>query len=139
MFVLNGRIILKVKRILRFYFSAESLEGAFDNLIMKFACAPYSDAERGAERILKIICEKGELSKLWNYLDGVMVTLSPEERGALQSYAALRCGVKKLDDNMRKKLRRSVMKFTRHARRLEGFTEGLRLVSKYYCLIAPSP
>lgn len=137
MFVLNGSIILKVKRLLRFYYSVRSLERAFDNLIMKFACTPCGDGEKGAEKILKIIAEKCELSKLWNYIDGVVVKLSPEERRALKTYAALRCGVKKLDDERRKTLRRSVMKFTRHARRIESFCEGIRLVNKYYCVISP--
>ncbi|MDE5722123.1 MAG: hypothetical protein K2I30_05240 [Clostridia bacterium] len=131
---------MKVKKILRFYFSAESLERAFDNLIMRYACASAErDGERSAERILYVLGEKNELSKLWGYINTVVPTLSSAERKALEEYAALRCGIKKLGDEKRRLLRRSVIKFTRRARRLESFAEALRLVSKYYCLISPSP
>ncbi|MDE7181774.1 MAG: hypothetical protein K2O41_01905 [Clostridia bacterium] len=131
---------MKVKKILRFYFSAESLERAFDNLITRYALA---SAERGgeesAERILRVLGEKDELAKLWRYIDTVVPTLPPAEQSALKEYAALRCGIKRISDEKRKLLRRSVIKFTRRARRLESFIEGLRLVAKYYCLISPSP
>lgn len=128
---------MKVKRVLRFYFFAEGLERTLDKLIMKTACAPDADAEGGAERILKLIDEKRELSKLWSYLDGILSGFTEAERGALKSYAALRCGLKRLDDDGRKSLRRAVMKFTRRARRIESFRAGLQLVSGYYCIICP--
>lgn len=128
---------MKVKRVLRFYFSAESLERAFDNLIIKYACnSAYSYAGYScADAICKIIGEKKELSTLWGYLDGVIGGLSETERLSLETYAAMRCGIKKLCDDKRKEIKRAAMKFTRRARRLASFENALGLVGKYYCLL----
>lgn len=128
---------MKVKKILRFYFSADALEKAFNNLIIDNACKsvqPYS-GEFYAEKILCLLEEKGELSRLWNYLDGVISGISGEDRGALESYALMRIGIKKLDEEKRRGIRRAAMKFTRRARRLESFDKALRLIYKYYSLL----
>ena len=128
---------MKVKRVLRFYFSAESLERAFDKLILSNACS--SALVRGgyscAEEICNLVGEKQELSKLWGYLDGVMGGLSETERLSLENYAGMRCGIKKLCEMKQKEIKRAAMKFTRRARRLESFDKALNLVGKYYCLI----
>ena len=127
---------MKVKRILRFYYCAEGLERAFDNLIMKIATSSFDKScFQGADRLCRIIEEKSELSRLWEYLDGIIPRLSEEERASLEEYAKLRCGIKKLDADDVKRLRRAVVKFKRRARRLNNFSKGVELVGKYYCLI----
>ena len=128
---------MKVKRILRFYYCAESLERAFDNLIFKIASSSFDKSSFDcADRLCRIIDEKSELAKLWSYLDGIIPALSEEERSSLEEYAKLRCGIKRLAAEDIKRLRRAVVKFRRHARRLECFYKGLRLVYKYYCLMS---
>ena len=128
---------MKVKRVLRFYFSADSLETAFDNLIMNNACKsvqPYS-GEIIAEKIFALIEEKEELSRLYSYLDGVISGITVEDRCALESYALMRCGIKRLDEEKRREIKRAAMKFTRRARRLESFVWALRIINKYYSLL----
>lgn len=128
---------MKVKRVLRFYFSADGLEKAFDNLIMSNACKsaqPYS-GERYVEKICALIEEKGELNELWRYLDGVISGIAAEDRCALESYALMRFGIKRLDEEKRREIKRAAMKFTRRARRLESFDKALRIINKYYSLL----
>lgn len=127
---------MKIKRILRFYYCAEVLERAFDNLIMKIATSSFDKScFPGADRLCRIIAEKSELSRLWGYLDGIIPSLSEEERASLEEYAKMRCGIKKLGADDVKRLRRAVIKFKRRARRLNNFSKGVELVGKYYCLI----
>ena len=128
---------MKVKRVLRFYFCADSLDRAFDNLILNNACKsvqPYS-GEMYGERICALLEEKQVLSKLYIYLDAVLGEITQGDREALESYALMRCGIKRLDDERRKEIKRAAMKFKRHARRLESFKDALKLISKYYALI----
>ena len=128
---------MKVKRILRFYYCAENLERAFDNLIFKIASSSFDKSSFDcADRLCRIIDEKSELAKLWSYLDGIIHVLSEEERLSLEEYAKMRCGIKRLGADDIKRLRRAVVKFRRHAHRLEGFSRGLNLVYKYYCLMS---
>lgn len=136
MFGLREVTRLKVKKLLRFYYCAEGLERAFDNLILKIAISSYDKGcFSGADRLCRIIDEKSELSKLWNYLDGIIPNLSEEEKASLEEYAKMRCGIKRLGADDIKRLRRAVIKFRRRARRLDGFSRGVELVGKYYCLI----
>ena len=109
---------MNVKRILRFYFYADTLEKVFDGIIFHSALssAYIAESELCAERICGLIGEK-------------------QERSALYRYASLRCGIKKLSDEERKAIKRAAVKFTRRARRIESFSEALRLVGKYYSLI----
>lgn len=136
----RGGANLRVKKILRFYFSAESLERAFNNVIINNACS-YADSYGGdyyAERICNLIEEKQQLSGLWGYLDGVMGGLTATERAVLEGYAELRYGIKNLSDGRRREIKRVCMKFTRRAKRLDKYDIALGLMGKYYCLIAPS-
>lgn len=132
------RKVLKIKRVLRFYFSADSLERALNNLIIKgaYSSAYSSECEKYAEKICDLIGEKQSLSRLWEYLDKIMNGLSVDERGVLKSYARMRCGIKKLCGERRREIKRAAVKFTRRARRLESFTEALGLVGKYYCILS---
>ncbi len=88
-----------------------------------------------ADRLCRIIGEKSELSRLWDYLDGIIPYFSEEERASLEEYAKMRCGIKRLGADDVKRLRRAVVKFKRRARRLNYFSKGVELVGKYYCLI----
>lgn len=126
---------LKVKKILRFYFFAESLNCALDNLILKLALSPLSDTENSAERITDIITRKRALNVFWQYLDGVVKTMSEEDRTVLKSYCGMRVGLKSLGKEEQKAVKRAAVKFTRRARRIDGFFEEMRLVSGYYSLI----
>lgn len=131
---------MKTKRILRFYFYADSLNRAFDNIIYKRACSSAGGAREGgeiAEGICGLIAEKCELGELWEYLDRGAAALTGEELAALESYARLRCGIKRLGEEERKRIRRAAVKFTRRLRGISRFSAALALVDKYYCLIVP--
>lgn len=129
---------MKIKRVLKFYFNAENLNSALDNLIL--ACAYRSaeavgKGEEYAERILELISAKESLAGLWAKIDGVMAGIGAGERKILMDYARMRVGIRHLGVWEQKKIRSAVMKFTRHARNLESCAEGLALVSEYYCLL----
>ncbi len=129
---------MKSKRILKFYFFADRLNGALDNYISKCA-ANSADYTRGGEYYAKKICalieEKNILGALWRYLDGVMGAFSKRERCVLCFYGATRRGISSFNDYERREIKRVTVKFGRHARGIERFAEGLALVGKYYCLL----
>ena len=129
---------MKSKRILKFYFNAEGLNRALDRIILNYACSS-SDCNRGceyyAERISALIGVKSKLSEFYAYLDRVLGEMKEEEREVLCYYANLRVGIKKLPDERRRGIKRAVMKFTRHARFIDRFAEGVKLVYEYYCLM----
>lgn len=129
---------MKNKRLLRFYFKADDLERALDNLILYRACASADSAKGGefcAQKIIALVAAKDELSSLWNYIDGVMQRLAIEEREVLKGYALARCGIKRLPKDSQRAVKKCVVKFVRHARNIERFGEGIKLVNEYYCLM----
>ena len=129
---------MKSKQLIRFYFSADTVNKALDNLILDKALKSANhtrSCEYYAERISALIGAKEELSKLWNYLDKVVSSLSPRERSVLKFYAGLRVGLSKLSLARAKEVKRVTVKFTRHARNIERYGEGVQLVKKYYCLM----
>lgn len=130
----------KCKRILRFYFFADGLNRALDNLIYKHATASdgYHDGAYYADKICGLICAKRELSELWQYLDGVMETFTKGERAVLRFYGSTRCGIKKLSEENRREIKRVTVKFTRRAKLPERFNGALKLVADYYCLLGVS-
>lgn len=126
------------KRLLRFYFNAEELERALGNLIITHACRSADCAKGGeyyAQKILAVIGAKEQLSELWRYLNGAISELKDEEVQTLKDYALLRCGIRKLNEAKQREIKRAVIKFSRHARSLERYAEGVRLVGEYYCLM----
>lgn len=128
---------MKSKQLIRFYFSADNVNKALDNLILDEALksANYGKScEYYAERIFALIEAKAELNRLWNYLDGVVSALTQREREVLKFYGGLRVGLSKLAVRQAKEVKRVTVKFTRHARFLGRYGEGVRLVNKYYCL-----
>ncbi|MDE7083179.1 MAG: hypothetical protein K2O89_05730 [Clostridia bacterium] len=129
---------MKSKQLIRFYFSAGSINKALDNLILDKALKSANfgkSCEYYAERIFALIDAKRELSVLWNYLDGVVSTLTERERAVLKFYGGLRVGLSKLTKARAKEVKRVAVKFTRHARNVGRYGVGVRLVKEYYCLI----
>lgn len=126
---------MKSKRLIRFYFSADKLERALDNLIITNAFKTGIDAEECAGNIIEIIEVKKRLGELWQYLDGIISGLSERERGVLEFYGRTRIPLSALDIPRRRAVRRVVMKFCRRARFTERFGEGVRLVGTYYALL----
>ena len=122
---------MKTKRILRFYFAADSLDRAFDNLIMRKACTANADGFTTAESICDVIAQKSCLERLWSYLDSVLTGFSQEDRVTLLNYSA-RCAPK----NCGNEVKRVVIRFVRHARRLPEFAEDIAVLDKYAALMA---
>ena len=124
---------MKPKKILRFYFGADSLERAFDNLITQKAFDFGADTLETAERLCNVIGEKMRLERLWAYLDGVLSSFSEEDRSALFRYSLRRTAP--LNEAENRAVKRAVIKFTRHARRLSEFADDISVLKKYYCLL----
>ena len=130
---------MKSKRLLKFYFSADSLNRALDNLITQNALASencYYSGEFYAERIIELICAKKELSALWRYLDGVISGFTDNEKNVLKYYGGMRGGTARLSAETVREIKRVTVKFKRRARSLDRFAEGIRLVNGFYALIA---
>lgn len=129
-----------VKKLIRFYFSAGSLERALDTVTQKIAISSaYSEAgcEYFAERILGVIALKQDLSVLWGRLDAVISGMSARDTATLKRYGSLRTGVKKLPAEERKEIHRAVMKFTRRAEGLRRRCGELyKTLCSCYCLLS---
>lgn len=124
---------MKTKKILRFYFGADSLERVLDNLIISKACDFSGNTLETAERLCEVIGDKIRLERLWGYLDGVLSSFSKDERGALRLYSSRR--EVPLNESERRSANRVLIKFTRHARRIDDFTDGVEVLNRYYCLL----
>lgn len=127
---------MTTKMILRFYFSAESLNRALDNLILKKAVGTAhgtQDTERSFAEIAAIISEKEELKQLWGKLDCIMRGLRKGDIDMLEGYAALRTGAG--EGERRREIKRAVTKFCRHAQSHGGFGELTSALKKYCCLM----
>lgn len=125
---------MKSKRIIRFYFSADKLNRALDNLITAEACR-FGAEEKRIERIIEFIEVKKELSRLWRYLDDVMSGIGGSERSILSFYGKFRFGNIRFSAEQRREIKRVVLKFRRRARFLERYGEGIKLVNEYYALL----
>ena len=131
---------MKVKRLLRFYFCAEELNSALDDIIVHKAVGSDMGActERCADDILKVIEVKGELSALWNYLDGIFCTLGAEDVRRLERYAMMRRSLRSLAEAERKGVHSSLMKFARRNVNFGcRFDGAMKVLGAYYCLIPP--
>lgn len=131
---------MKVKRLLKFYFCAEELNSALDDIIMRKAAgsAMGACAEECADDILKIISAKQELNRLWNYLDKIFAGLGREDIIRLERYAMMRCGLKMLGSEERKGIHSSLMKFSRRNLNFGSrFDVAMKVLGAYYCLIPP--
>ena len=140
-FVFSGGAEVKIKKLLRFYFSADSLNRALDNIITRLALASgedvFSGCERYAERIASVIEVKSELCGLWARLDQIIGAMTERDKFTLKRYAAMRTGPVGAD---KREIHRAAVKF---ARRSGGLLSGSQNVYKilcaYQCLISPAP
>lgn len=123
---------MKIKGILRFYFSVESLESAFEKLILARACLPFADADKNAEKIFAIIESKKEIGRLWLYVDSVICGLRAEERARLCAFAERRADGERVTNAEKN----AVVKFTRRASRLKEFYKNIETLKDYYALIS---
>lgn len=132
---------MKIKSLLRFYFSAGSLERVLDNLILKLALSSgqdvYSGCEEYFDKISKLTEDKRVLGQLWTRLDGILSKMTEKDRATLKLYGAARAGI---PDGDKKEMHRAAVKF---ARRAEGLLAGggglFSVLLKYRCLISPAP
>lgn len=129
---------MKTKRLLRFYFSAETVDRALNNLITAAGCSSGNAPGNGlhyAEKMLQLIDAKRELGFLWNYLDGVMKSLGESDRLILKKYGLSKSGLSKSGEGERREIRRAAIKFTRHARGIARFSATVELIGEYYALM----
>lgn len=128
---------MKSKRLIKFYFSADKLNRALDNLITQNALASadgFYSGEFYAERILELICAKKELNALWRHLDGAISGLPENDKNVLRYYGNLRGGTAKLPPETVREIKRVTIKFKRRVRNTERVAEGIRLVYGFYTL-----
>lgn len=80
---------MKVKHVLKFYFTAGAAEERLDRLILKRATSIGGgrDAYECAERVAELVEKKMALGAFYRFLDGVMRAFSESERGVLREYA----------------------------------------------------
>ena len=132
---------MKIKQLMRFYFSAGSLNKALDNIITRLALSSgldvYSGCEEYFDKISKVTEDKRQLSELWARLDNILCNMTERDRETLKTYAAARGGVK---DEDKKEIHRAAVKFARRAGGLLKSGENLYKVMCYYrCLISSAP
>ena len=136
----KGRAV-KIKLLMKFYFSAGSLERALDNIITRLALSSGQDVYAGCEvyfdKICKVLEDKRKLSELWARLDGVLRDMTERDRATLKRYAAARTGIK---GDEKKEIHRAAVKFTRRAGGLlKSGGELYSTLCAYRCLISPAP
>lgn len=136
----KGRAV-KIKQLMRFYFSAGSLNRALDNIVTRLAMSSGQDVYAGCEeyfdKICKVLEDKRSLSELWARLDGVLCNMTERDRATLKFYAAARVGVK---GDEKKEIHRAAVKFARRAGGLlKSGGELYSVLCAYRCLISPAP
>ena len=89
MFVFLRNDGMKVKHVLKFYFTAAAADERLDRLILKRATSVGGgrDAYECAERVAELVEKKMALGDFYRFLDGVMRAFSESERGVLREYA----------------------------------------------------
>jgi hypothetical protein len=130
----TGENGLKTKRVLKFYFCADTLNTVFDRAILFRAYASAGSAREGgvvAEEICKLIESKQKLHSLWLYLNGVINTFDEKEKEVLKFFALYRGG-EEIEEEKLKRIKSVAMKFRRRARGLDCFKEEFRIVEEYY-------
>ena len=124
------------KKLLKFYFGAQRLNDAMDELLLRAACASATggDAELCARQLCELIGCKCRLAELSSYLDGVMRRFGGGDRQVLLDYSRMRCGLSKLSADRKNEVRRVVVRFMRGARSLGRYAEALAVLNKYFVL-----
>ena len=132
---------VKIKNIMRFYYSAGSLNRALDNIITRLALSSGLDVYAGCEeyfdKINKVTEDKRKLSELWARLDEILGKMTERDRAALKRYAAARVGIK---GGEKKEIHRAAVKFSRRAGGLlKSCGEQYLILCTYRCLISSAP
>ncbi len=153
---MKGTRAVNYKQLLKFYFYAEGLNAALDELSLRYAVSSACDRygwERYADRICALTEAKTDLGELWAFLDGAMSTVTEEDRRALAAY----CGGAgqsargfglfprneeegggefKAEGDGGKAVHRSLMKFSRRVGgKIGRFGRQLEVLREYYCLL----
>lgn len=130
-----------LKKILRFYYSAGSLNDALDMIIERVALNSWKDGEGECFcKVSAVIEVKGELKDFWARLDKVMTSLKEGDLNTLKRYARMRRGISKLSVGDRREIHRALVKFGRRAQKLlENSDRAIKCVYAYYALIRPDP
>lgn len=123
---------MKVKILLKFYFNAAALNNRLDRLITYNACRAEGC---GFDRVTELIEDKSKLCNLMSYLEGIFERLTEEDMVALKGYAVLRVGIKNLEDENKRKIKRAVMKFVRKLTYIEWHKEEVATVLKYRAIL----
>lgn len=131
---------VQLKKLLRFYFSADKLNAALDGIIMQIAVKSgrdlYSGGEMYFERISKILSVKTSLEELWGRLDAVISNMTERDRVTLCAYALSRSGTARLGDMERREIHRALTKFSRRAEGIIGSCGKVYpLICEYYCFL----
>ena len=127
---------MKIKRVLKFYFYCDRLESAINGIILRRAFSSRSRAgEDAAEDMLEIISDKGELCRLYAYVDGIIKKLPESDVKTLYAYCSLRCGVNALPLAERRAVKRAAVKFVRSAHSIDRYSGAVAILGKYYALI----
>ncbi|MGN1060211.1 MAG: hypothetical protein ACI4QN_00610 [Candidatus Coproplasma sp.] len=133
----------QLKKVIRFYFSAGSLNSALDGIITRLAASSWQELRLGEhtfDKVNKVIEIKAELKTFWVRLNGVMAKLPTADLLALKKYASLRTGVMGLDAAERRIIHSALVKFKRRAGIvLISCKKGYECVCAYYALISPNP
>ncbi len=124
----RGKNSIKCKRLVKFYFFADGVDRAFDRLIGRLALSA-EEGERAMEKILRLTECKDSLSRLWEYLRGVITSLG-EDGAILYAYASGQRLTKKVKN-------RVLMKFRRRAKYVNNYAEALEILDKY-CVFCQS-
>ena len=122
---------MKLKALLKFYFSADFLNAYLDGAVLKYALNYAGEAEEIADLIFAVTLRKRALKALWGYMDNAFAALTDKEREALRGYARLR---ERVEKNAKK---RASAKFSRRAAGINAFAEGIELVKEYVRILAP--
>lgn len=134
---------VKLKKVLRFYFSAGSLNCALDGVINRLASTSWQDicgCEHSFDKVNTVIEIKEELKVFWERLNRVMAKLPAVDLLSLKKYASLRVGVSGLDADERRRIHSALVKFKRKVGTVLSISaKGYRCVCVYYALISPYP
>ena len=130
-----------LKKILRFYYSAGSLNDALDKIIECVALNSWKDGEGVCFcKVSEVIEVKGELKEFWARLDKVMTSLKEGDINTLKRYARMRRGTSLLSEEDRREIHRALVKFGRRAQSLlTDCDRAIKCVYAYYALIRPEP
>lgn len=128
---------MKLKALLKFYFSADFLNAYLDGAVLKYALNYAGEAEDIADLIFAVTLRKRALNALWGYMDNAFAALTDKEREALRGYARLREGYNSLPREEKNAIKRASAKFSRRAAGINAFAEGIELVKEYVRILAP--